>query len=86
MRDRYLVQFKDNDKDYFVTDCAYQEGQFDKARAYVDLVLSCKAANVDHGVIRDWAQHMTPIIYRAVWYNGQLHTGPKPYRQGMEGS
>ena len=67
MQDRYLVQFRDNDKNYFVTDCAFQHGQYDKAVAYIAMVLSCKAANADYGAILDTARNPAKVVYRAIW-------------------
>ncbi len=37
--DRYLVQFRECTRGYFVTDCAFREGQFRLARRYVRLVM-----------------------------------------------
>ena len=39
MRDRYLCQFQDVGKDYFITDCAFQDGQLNKAKAYVKMII-----------------------------------------------
>ena len=36
---RYLVQFREYGCDYFVTDCAFREGQIDRAILYVTTVV-----------------------------------------------
>jgi hypothetical protein len=37
--DRYLVQFREHTCEYFVTDCAFREGQIDRAILYVKTVV-----------------------------------------------
>ena len=37
--DRYLVQFREHACDYFVTDCAFREGQIHRAILYVTTVV-----------------------------------------------
>jgi hypothetical protein len=37
--DRYLVQFREHAYDHFVTDCAFREGQIDRAILYVKTVV-----------------------------------------------
>jgi hypothetical protein len=36
---RFLVQFREHACDYFVTDCAFREGQIDRAILYVKTVV-----------------------------------------------
>jgi hypothetical protein len=36
---RYLVQFREHACDHFVTDCAFREGQIDRAILYVKTVV-----------------------------------------------
>ena len=35
--DRYLVQFREHD--YFKTDCAFRDGQLDRAKLYVRMIV-----------------------------------------------
>jgi hypothetical protein len=39
LMNRYLVQFREYGCDYFVTDCAFREGQIDHAILYVKTVV-----------------------------------------------
>ena len=75
MNDRYLLQFLRTDKDprgYWVTDCAFQQGQLPAAKEYVRRVLRCKAANTDNGLILDQAKGPGQVIFRALWCDGEL--------------
>jgi len=51
--DRYLVQFRSLGKTYFVTDCAFRDGQGDVAELYVRRVMECGAAGVAAGRVFD---------------------------------
>jgi hypothetical protein len=37
--DRYLAQFRQADKDYFTTDCAFRDGQLKSAKRYVKMAV-----------------------------------------------
>jgi len=37
--DRYLIQFRQADKDYFITECAYRDGQLEDAKRYVEMAV-----------------------------------------------
>lgn len=50
--DRYLVQFQELGKDYFVTDCAFRDGQSDLAVQYVRLIVG-NLAHIVAGQVLD---------------------------------
>lgn len=67
MQDRYLVQFLKAERDprgYWVTDCAFQEGQLDRAIAYINRVLQSPKTRTASGLVLD---NSNPglVIYRA---------------------
>ena len=42
--DRYLVQFREDAQEHFKTDCGFRDGQLDRARLYVLIVVD----EIDH--------------------------------------
>lgn len=59
---RYLVQFLDQ-RGYWVTDCAFQDGQLDKAQRYVDLI-TAQLETVSAGLVLDQQRGPGQVVYR----------------------
>lgn len=54
--DRYLVQFQELGKDYFITDCAFRDGQSDLALHYTRLIVG-QLAHIVAGRVFDTVTH-----------------------------
>jgi len=58
----YLVQFREHTRDYFVTDCAFRDAQFELARRYVRTVMDA-LGDMAEGRVFDVKTRTYPFQY-----------------------
>jgi hypothetical protein len=79
---RYLVQFLDQ-RGYWVTDCAFQDGQLDKAQRYVDLITT-SLDNVSAGLVLDQLQGPGRVVYSVGLRGDEDHPPLEDVRKACE--